>query len=369
MRPKVLSLAFGVACAAHLAACGSGTPANSATVTWVAVADWYFDVGSTRIYMDGALTRFDPNNFYGGGSGLSYSKTAVCNAASTTDKKVLDAIGKKPSYILTGHSNLDHSYDTAAIAKMTGAHIIGSPSTCMEAQGQGVAASQCTSVMGGESIELGDGVHVRPVHWNHSGNASNPDLHLPLELTKPITPDANGCFKPGVLEDFPNGGGGRGLLLVGGDSAHRWSIFFVDTGSDYDFTQDVPDNVDAQGNACGSATCGHHGSPQANLTAAMQAEKLDHVDLWIGSASLPLAQLVFPIIHPKAFIPNHLGSFYIDFFQGLTTPYTDTTLPAYVSAQGGNFQTPKQFMDAWTVDSTNGTVPTPNTAVKKALGF
>src|SRR3954466_6020424 len=65
MRPKVLSLAFGVACAVHLADGGRGTPANSATVTWVAVADWYFDVGSTRIYMDGALTRFDPNNFYG----------------------------------------------------------------------------------------------------------------------------------------------------------------------------------------------------------------------------------------------------------------------------------------------------------------
>ncbi len=212
-------------------------------------------------------------------------------------------------------------------------------------------------------------MHVRVVHWNHSGNAASSDLHNPLELIKPITPDASGCFKPGVLEDFPNGGGGRGLLFVGGDSAHRWSIYFVDTGSDFDFTQDVPDNVDEKGNYCGSATCGHHGAPSANLAAAMKAEGLDHVDLWIGSASLPLSQLVFPIIHPKAFIPNHLGSFYIDFFKGLTTPYTDTTVPAYVASQSSNFQTPKQFMDSWTVDSSTGTVPTPNTAVKAALGF
>ena len=369
MKMNVLGLALGIVCAVQLNACGSGSePANSATVTWVAVADWYFDAGNTRVYLDGALTRFDPTNFHGGGSGLSFSNKAVCSA-STTDQKVLNAIGKKPSRILTGHSNLDHSYDTATIAKLTGASIIGSPSTCLEAQGQGVAASQCTSVMGGETFELGDGMHVRIVHWNHSGNASNMDLHAPFELTKPITPDAQGCLKPGVLEDFPNGGGGRGLLFVGGDAAHRWSIFFVDTGSDFDFTQDVPDNVDASGKDCGSATCGHHGSPQANLQAAMQAEGLDHVDLWIGSASMPLVQLVWPIIHPKAFIPNHLGSFYIDFFQGLTTPYTDTALPAYVASQGGNFQTPKQFMDSWTVDPKNGTSPTPNTAVKAALGF
>ncbi len=152
MKMNVAAPALAFVGALQLTACGSGTPpANSAKVTWVAVADWYFDVGNTRVYLDGALTRFDPTNFYGGGSGLSYSNTAVCNSP-TTDQKVLTAIGKKPSYILTGHSNLDHSYDTAQIAKLTGAHIIGSPSTCLEAQGQGVAASQCTVVMGGESI-------------------------------------------------------------------------------------------------------------------------------------------------------------------------------------------------------------------------
>src|SRR5215469_7303630 len=123
MKAKLLGLVVGIG-VFQLVGCGSSTPAtppaNSATVTWIAVADWYIDVGNTRMYMDGALTRFDPTNFYGGGSGLSYSKAAVCNAKDT-DQKVLTAIGKKPSYIITGHSNLDHSYDTATIAKLTGA--------------------------------------------------------------------------------------------------------------------------------------------------------------------------------------------------------------------------------------------------------
>ena len=368
MQSKLLPLVLVLAGSVHLTACGgSSPPANQAKVTWVAVADWYFDVGKTRVYMDGALTRFDPTNFYGGATGLAYSHAAVCNNKDA-DQKVLAAIGQQPSLVITGHSNLDHSYDTATIAKLSGARIIGSPSTCFEAEAQGFAASQCTAVMGGETMNIGDGMHMRVVHWNHSGNASNPELHLPLELTKPPTPDANGCLKPGVLEDFPNGGGARGYLFVGGDSAHRFSIFFVDTGSDYDFAQDVPDNLSANGTPCGSSTCGFHGSPQGNLTAAMQAEGLDHVDLWIGFGTVPLSKLVVPILKPKAFIPNHLGSFYVDFFKGLTTPYTDTAVPAYFASQGSNFQTPKQFLDSWTVDAT-GTVPTPNTDVKTKLGF
>jgi hypothetical protein len=345
-------------------ACGGSNPPNQLKATWVAVADWVFDFGDLRIYMDGALTRFDPTNFYGGGSGLSYSKAAVCQN-KTTEQRVLAAIGAKPQFFVTGHSNLDHSYDAGSMAKLSGAKIYGSQSTCFEAQAMGV--SDCTSVKGGsasnplgERVDFPNGVHARVVRWNHSGNASNADLHNPLELTKPPTPDANGCFKPGVLEDFPNGGGGRGWLFVAGDSAHRFSVYFVDTGSDFDFTQPIVDNT------------GTYPSPKDSLTAAMQAEGLKSVDLYIGSNSLALSQLVVPIIHPKAFIPNHLGSFYVDFFQGNTSTFPaagDAAHVAYLQSQGVNVQNPKQFMDAWTVDSTNGTVPTPNTAVKQALGF
>src|SRR5262249_22813999 len=272
-----------------IAGCGTSTP-NQAKITWVAVADWVVDIGSLHIYLDGALTRFDPNNLYGGESGLSYSHAPVC-FNKDVDQKVLGALEHKPNYHMTGHSNLDHSYDTGTMAKMTNAPIIGSPSTCFQVQAQGLPTSQCKAVLGGESFDLGNDVKVRVVRWNHSGSSANPDLHNPRELTGPPTPDpATGCYRPGVLEDFPNGGGGRGFLFAAGDSGHQFSWYYVDTGSDFDFEQPVI--VDGTS----------YGAPRDNLIAAMNNAGLTSVDLWIGLSSLPLAQKVVPILKPKAFI-------------------------------------------------------------------
>jgi len=352
---RLLALVVGLVVLIGITACGNSTP-NQAKLTWVAVADWTVDLGGLHVYLDGALTRFDPNNLYGGASGLSFSHAPVC-FNQDADQRVLGALEHLPNYHITGHSNLDHSYDTATMAKITNAPIIGSPSTCFQAIAQGIPASRCKVVLGGETIDLGNGVKVRIVRWNHSGSSANPDLHNPLELRQPPTPDAaTGCYRPGVLEDFPNGGGGRGLLFTAGDSGHQFSWFFCDTGSDFDFEQPVVvDNVS-------------YGSPRDNLIAAMSDAGLTSVDLWIGLSSLPFAQKVVPILKPKAFIPNHLGSFYTDFFRGLQTLYTDTAVQSYLASQGVRLLVPTQYMDAWTLDST-GTVSTPNVAVKQKLGF
>jgi len=81
---------------------------------------------------------------------------------------------------------------------------------------------------------------------------------------------------------------------------------------------------------------------------------------------------VVPILKPKAFIPNHLGSFYVDFFQGYSAasgaPYADTATQSYMSSQNVKVVVPTQYMDAWNLDST-GTVSTPNSTVKQKLGF
>jgi hypothetical protein len=328
-------------------------------VTWVAVADWIFKVGDVRIYMDGALTRFDPANFYGGGSGLSFSRQAVCPDRAM-DERLLDALGgdRHLDFIITGHSNLDHAYDTATLAKLTGAHIIGAPSTCFQAIAQGVRASRCTPVHGGETFDLGNDVTVRVVHWNHSGNASSADLHDPLELTKPPTPDANGCFRPGVLEDFPNGGGGRGYLFTAGEGRKQVSWFYTDTGSDFDFDDPIVVNRGAM----------VFPSPRDNLIAAMRDAHLSGVDLSIGSGSLPLQTLVVPLLRPAAFIPNHLGSFFTPFLDGLQTPFSNPALAAYLDSQGTELLAPQQYLDAWKLDA-KGVVSVPNRDVKRKLGF
>lgn len=358
----------GLLCMPTTQALAGSRPEGSHEVklTWVSIADWIFKVGDLRIYMDGALTRFDPANFFGGGSGLSFSRHAVC-PDKALDERLLRALGgdRHLDFIITGHSNLDHSFDTATLARLTGAHIIGAPSTCFEAFAQGIPASQCTMVNGGEEFDLGNDVTVRVVHWNHSGNASNPDLHLPFELTKTPTPDpATGCLRPGVLEDFPNGGGGRGYLFTVGDRdddgepGEQLSWFYTDTGSDFDFDQPIMVNG-------GAAT---FPSPRDNLIAAMADAGLNGVDLSIGFASLPLLKLVVPILRPRSFIPNHLGSFFTPFLAGLQTPFSSPPIADFLAGQGTDLVVPQQFLDAWRLNA-NGVFPTPNNDVKRKLGF
>lgn len=331
---------------------------HEAELTWVNIADWVFKVGDLRIYMDGAITKFDRANIFGGVAGFAFSHEPVCPDLPTI-QRVLDALGgqAKLDFILTGHSNLDHSFDTATIARLTGAHIIGSQSTCFQAFAQGIPASQCTIVNGGEVLDLGSGVTVRVVRWNHSGSAANPDLHEPRELTAIPTPDpATGCLRPGTLEDFPNGGGGRGYLFTVNNPGAPFSWYYVDTGSDFDFDQPVIVNGV------------NFGSPRDSLIAAMGDAGLSGVDLWIGLASLNFARLVVPILHPRALLPNHLGSFFASFFDGLTTPFSNPALESFLAAEGIELVVPQQYLDAWKIDA-SGVTSVPNTNVKQKLGF
>ena len=45
--------------------------------------------------------------------------------------------------LLTGHSHWDHSFDTATWSKLTGARIIGSKTTCLQAQAESVPVERC----------------------------------------------------------------------------------------------------------------------------------------------------------------------------------------------------------------------------------
>ena len=63
------------------------------------------------------------------------------------------------------------------------------------------AATTAMAGVIGEKIELGRGVTVRVVRFNHSGDASNPIQHFARELYDPPTPDANGGLRAGVGEE------------------------------------------------------------------------------------------------------------------------------------------------------------------------
>ncbi len=199
---------------------------------------------------------------------------------------------------------------------------------------------------------------MRVVRWNHSGDpAKNWEQHDPVELEAiPRADPVTGGLKAGVAEDFPNGGGNRGFLFTVDGSRGRYSWFYQNSASPVDLhVPIVVSGVD-------------YGAPLDNLRKAMRDAGLDAVDLWIGTGGLPIAQLVVPVVRPKAYLPVHWDGLWQPFEAGLPWPYADPATERYLAESGVKLLKPGQYMDKWRLDET-GVRPIANSATKRALGF
>jgi L-ascorbate metabolism protein UlaG (beta-lactamase superfamily) len=374
-RGRRARFATWLACAAALAlltSCGGddgdvlvpGTDKHAPSevrMTWFGVANWTFKIGDLNIMMDGYMTRIPQDYFYGGGGGLAYTKAPwpIDTASVSKIDRVLSAAPGSPvNLLLTGHSHFDHSFDTAYWASLTKATIVGSRTTCYQVQAHGISSDQCKSVYGGETIRLNKYVTMRVVRWNHSGSHElNPEQHDPIELQQVPTPDANGNLKGGVAEDFPNGGGNRGYLFTV-KTAHRGTLtFFVtNSGAPQDLTTDnITDGI-------------NYGKPIDSLARAMSGARLKGVDVWVGAGGQPVAAITVPVLKPKAYVPNHLGSFFVPFEQANTSPFRDTTLATWLAANNIDLVPPLQYLDAFVLDDA-GFRPVDNTPMKRVYGF
>jgi L-ascorbate metabolism protein UlaG (beta-lactamase superfamily) len=334
----------------------------SVEMTWMSIANWYFKIGDKRIVMDGYITRVPESLFIASAvfpkDMYTYTKgpygvdlpavTRVRDATLGTDKLDL---------LLAGHAHWDHSWDTPAWSRLTGAPMIGSLSACLQAQSQGVAADRCRIVSGGEKIDLGDGITMRVVRWNHSGDPTNPIQHFARELYRPPVPDpATGGLRAGVGEDYPNGGGNRAFLFTIDSSEGRLSFFVNNSASAFDLDKDViVDGVS-------------YGSPLGNLAAAMKDAGLTQVDAWIGTGGLPVAQMVVPVIHPKVYVPNHWDGLFNPFWPGMPYPFKDDDLRRYLDAQKVPLMAPTQYFDKYIL-TRSGMTADVNHDVKSKLGF
>jgi L-ascorbate metabolism protein UlaG (beta-lactamase superfamily) len=340
------------------------TPASAAgppfvDITWFSISNVYYELGPLKIVTDGYITRIPQSAFFGGGGGLAHTRRPfVPDVAGVT--RVMNALGGRSSVnlLLTGHSHFDHSFDTGTWSSLTGARIIGSRTTCLQALAQKVPADRCRAVSGRETIHLADGITMRVVRWNHSGDpAQNPEQHNPVELTAAPVPDpVTGGLHAGVAEDFPNGGGNRGYLFTVDGPQGRFSWFFQNSASAVDLQAPiVVDGVD-------------YGAPLENLKLAMKDAGLDSVDLWIGSGGRAIAQLVLPVLKPRAFLPVHFDGLYASFWEGLKQPYKDDATEQSLSAGNVKLIRPTQYMDKWRLDR-GGVTPIDNARVKRALGL
>jgi hypothetical protein len=339
-------------------AASAAPPARSARLTWFSITNWLVEVGGTTLLIDGYISRVPgPPFFFGGGGGLARTQAPVTPDVAAI-QRVFDAIGgRRIDYVLTSHSHFDHSFDTATWARLTGAPVIGSKTTAFQCIAQGIPASRCHVVNGGEVLDLGGGLTVRVIRTNHSGNASNPEQHLPVELSTVPTPDpVTGGLRVGVAEDFPNGGGGRAYLFTLDSGPHRLSWLYTSSLSAFDIDQPiVVDGVD-------------FGAPIDNLAAAMADADLDSVDLWTGVGSTAVAERVLPVVRPRTYIPNHWDGLFNPFEPGLPFPYSDPALESMVVAEGIRLLPQRQYLDAFRIDAA-GVRPMPNHAVKRRLGF
>jgi hypothetical protein len=346
-------------CAAYALQPMFAAPPAFADITWMSISNMYYELGPLNVVTDGYITRLPQDAFFGGGGGFAQTKRPFTpDVAAVT--RVMNALGRptRVNLLLTGHSHWDHSFDTATWSKLTGARIIGSKTTCLQAQAESVPAERCREVDGGEAIPLSEGVVMRVVRWNHSGDpAVNPEQHNPVELKAvPVRDPATGGLRAGVAEDFPNGGGNRAYLFTVDAPGGRFSWFFNNSASAVDLhVPIVVDGVD-------------YGAPIENLKAAMRDAKLSAVDLWIGGSAVPVAKLVVPVLAPKAFIPVHWDGLFNSFEAGVPKPYADAGVEALMKASGVTVIKPAQYMDKWRLDRT-GVRPIANTEVKKALGF
>ncbi|RZJ11964.1 MAG: hypothetical protein EOP39_04985 [Rubrivivax sp.] len=328
----------------------------------MSIANWYFRIGDKRIMMDGYITRL-PESIFMAPPGLPNDKLAFTNSPQGIDTasiaKVRDAVlgSDKLDLLLAGHAHWDHSWDTPTWSRLTGASMIGGATACMQASAQGVATNRCRVVSGGEAISLGDGITMRVVRFNHSGDATNPLQHFARELYRPPVPDPiTGGFRAGVGEDYPNGGGNRAFLFTIDRPDGKLAFFVNNSASDYDL--DKPIVVDGA----------DFGSPLANLAAAMKDAGLERVDLWIGTGGKAVAEKLVPLLHPKVYIPNHWDGLFHPFWRGLPYPFKDENLSAYLTAQNIQLVPQRQYFDKFVL-TTHGIDVDVNREVKRKLGF
>jgi L-ascorbate metabolism protein UlaG (beta-lactamase superfamily) len=331
-------------------------------MTWMSIANWYFKIGDKRIVMDGYITRVPENLFVPSSvfpkDMYTYTKGPYGVDAAAIAKVRSAMLGTdKLDLLLAGHAHWDHTWDTPAWSRMTGAPMVGSLSACLQANAQSVAEAQCRIVSGGEKIALGDGVTMRVVRWNHSGDASNPIQHFARELYRAPVPDAaTGGLRAGVGEDYPNGGGNRAFLFTVDSPEGQLSFFVNNSASAFDLDKDVV--VDGVS----------FGSPLGNLAAAMKDAGLTQVDAWIGTGGAAVAQQVVPVLKPKVYLPNHWDGLFNPFWPGMPYPFKDDALRSYLDAQKVVLMPETQYFDKFIL-SRAGVTRDSNPAVKSALGF
>lgn len=193
----VTAVAVGpVACARSARHEPSASHPTAVTLTYLGAAGWRIDARQHLLLVDPYFSRVDAE---GGGPLLPKPEIIAKYAPERADA------------ILVGHSHYDHLLDVPAIAKNTGAAVVGTPSTLHVARAAGVAEARLVDVTASGYAWSAGPWSVRAVRGLHS-LAGKPSLTIPPAVTLPM--NADGYAEGGVL-DYAVTVEGHTLLFIG----------------------------------------------------------------------------------------------------------------------------------------------------------
>jgi L-ascorbate metabolism protein UlaG (beta-lactamase superfamily) len=187
--------------AAPAASPGSTTAAAPAaapiTLTYLGVAGWSITDGTRTVLVDPYFTR------------PSFAKGApiATDPAALTAAFAARQLPARADAIVVGHSHVDHVLDAPAVAKQTGAQLLGTPSTANYALAAGLPPNQIVPVKGGEDYAF-DGFSIRVIPGLHS---ALDDKHV-FGSNQTIP---HGLL-PKTMEQFAEGGTLNYLIRLGG---------------------------------------------------------------------------------------------------------------------------------------------------------
>ncbi len=162
--PRALFLVglFALAsCANDESTAGGPEGEPQVSLTWLGVTHWLVEYQDTAILLDAYVSRPGPG------------VTGPTEEGLDLMQRVLDAAGVEAlDLILVGHSHFDHAVDCGAVALRTGAQVVGTETTCLIAQAEGLPTDRCTRVGNGNRADPFEGVSIqtiRTIHCNPTG--------------------------------------------------------------------------------------------------------------------------------------------------------------------------------------------------------
>ncbi|MET0986219.1 MAG: MBL fold metallo-hydrolase [Steroidobacteraceae bacterium] len=190
----------------------TGDAARPVAVTWLGVDTLLIDDGTTQLLTDGFFSRPPLARLFLGK--ISPDRAAIDRAIARFRIDRLAAV-------IPVHSHYDHAFDSAEVAKRTGAKLVGSPSTANLGRGAQLPEAQIVTVTDGQTLAFGH-FTVTMLVSAHASSRSGPPL--PGTIDVPLTPPARAsAWKEGasylILISHP-----QGRLAIQGSSGIKQHV-------------------------------------------------------------------------------------------------------------------------------------------------